>query len=749
MTLFNLFSETEYFRNLKTEKSEVEYRKFACRFITVVIIILEKHSDKFDIGNKDEMNQMKDLLRRYENMEYNQDFILNFVKLLFFQDKNYSMRKDQCLTMVALVVCLLNDSRVHCQLNELSRRVAKLIYFMKVSTLALVHEETKGDLNVLQRKNIELLYMKFYHKTENNPIMTLIRFAKYVASFGTGDKLPSVYWVLDSSFTNLQVGLTTISIRDLQEAAYKGNNLIKSFFVEKLLMNFHWDVPNILADELNDSSDGFYFVHDKRNNLRQVQDRFHSFLVKGGFKNRIEEYVSNWRRFIQLLIFNIHLTSGNPARGTELETLQFRNSSLKNRNVYVFQDKIALIPTYNKTNNLKGSERLIPRFLPKELSHILIKYLVLVQPVLEQYYAKISYRPSVDVSESKFLFSSELKSLSTEQIKDDFMTLFREICGKEIKFAMFRHVVDAFGLRHIEKFKSDSDAYETFALQAGHTSMTASKNYGAISNDFRQVDRETCQRMYAASASWHRFLGIVDNEDTIEPVVDLMRRFSISGQTNKNTVPSQTVKTVVEQQTNQVKSQEAVNQVHGRSALFERNVVNLESSENNDFNIVNSIDTLKQIKNLLKNDSATFSCDEQAITASEVMKRENDILAIIPTGFGKTMTIFASVKSENLVTVFIYPLIGIKNMMLKKCMDFGISCEEYSSERPIGQSSIILVSTKTATTESFINVLARLYGQGLLARIVIDEVHLCIQWNNFRTEYELKLFTFLFNFILF
>ena len=161
------------------------------------------------------MNHMKNLIRMNGDMEYNQKFILDFLKLLFFQDKNFSMRKDQCLTMIALVLCLLNESRIHCQLNELSRRVAKLIYFMKVTTMALIFEESQDDLNVLQKRTIELDYLKFYQKTENNPIMTLIRFAKYVASFGTGEKLPSVYWVVDSNFTNLQVGLTTISIRDL------------------------------------------------------------------------------------------------------------------------------------------------------------------------------------------------------------------------------------------------------------------------------------------------------------------------------------------------------------------------------------------------------------------------------------------------------------------------------------------------------------------------------------------------------
>ena len=713
---------------LRDGKSVREYRAFSTKFVMVIITLFQRFFVPMGLVNTEYINDLKEFIVEGErsNEDYSVDFVLGFLKRLFFQKMNLSFGKDQCVAYVAFVLLCLDENSTSIKVNEVSRRVAKILYFMKISTMALlskelgkIEEEEIEDIEKLKMKeNVENYFMGFYEKTRNNPIVMFFRFAKFVASFGIGEKLPKVYWVLDSNYTCLQAGPTTISIKDLQQGAKKGKNLIESFFTEKMMMNFHYEVPRVISEELNNSSDGFYFIHDKGNNFRGMQERFHSYLISKGLKNDIEGYISHWRRFIQLLIFNIHLTSGNPARSTELETLQFRNTLTKERNIFIFQDKVALIPTYNKTNNIKGQDRLIPRFLPKELSHIVIKYLIFVQPVLEHYFRKISNRLPGEINESSFLFSVNNKQLDGDQIKGDFMKSFREIFLKEIKFSTFRHLVDAFGLRHIAQYKSNFEAYESFSLQAGHTSATASKIYGAISHDFRQVDRETCQRMYETSASWHKFLKIGEVEDKVQPLVEMMEMISVT----------EGVKNVQEPVANQ--NNESVQ-------VFQRNVMNLEQSGNDDYSQCcnsNSIDVLRTMRRLLKNNSVSFSCEEQALTAIEVMKREKDVLAIIPTGFGKTMTIFANAKNENLVTVFIYPLIGIKNMMKKKCEEFGISCEEYNSDQSIGQPNIILVSTKNATSENFMTVLGRLSSQNLLARIVIDEVHLSLQWNGFRAE---------------
>ena len=662
---------------------------------------------------------------------YSELNVLKLVKCLFFTRMNIAAKKERSWSYIALVLCCLNQTKIYVKVNEVSRRVAKLLYFMKISTLALVSSDLEFSESIEQEKSIEEFYLSFYQRTVNNPIISMLHFSKFVASFGTEQKLPKVYWVVNSNYTKLQAGPTTISIQDLRDMTRKGNELITNFFRDNLMMRFNFEVPSILSDDFNNAEEGYYFVHDHNNNFLDAQIAFHQHLCSKGVMNDIEAYVENWRKFMQLLIFNIHLTSGNPARATELETLQFKNSGLKERNVFVFQDKIALIPTYNKTNNLKGQDRLIPRFLPKNLSHIVIKYLIFVQPILEHYYRTISSRPITGLDESIFLFSVNNEMLNIDQIKNDFMKTLRMICLKEVKFSIFRHIVDAFGLRHIAQYKSDFEKYENFALQAGHSSLTASRIYGARSNDFRQVDRETCQRMYDTSASWHKFLNIDDSND-VEPIIEMFEQVRVTDNRQENLVKIQS------QQESQVQTQIATHTDESR--VFERNIIHLDNTEQQSLieepsNFM-SLKILYSIRKMLKTDSAFFSCEEQAIVAIEVMKCENDVLAIIPTGSGKTMTILANVKLEKKVTIFIFPLVGIRNMMIKKCQEFEISCNEFSLERMSSQSKIVLVSIENSTDDVFIDYLSKLQSEGLLARIVIDEVHLCLQWNSFRPKYK-------------
>lgn len=727
---------------MRDGKSMKEYRAFAARFVLVVINIFRKFYHRFEIERMEYFNDLKLFVDENENSneDYSETYVLGLLKLLFFQETIFSSLKNRCVVYISTVLVCKNRNGAFAKVSEISRRVAKLLYCMKVTTFAILKNELEElDINnVLQIRRIEQYYLGFFNSNTNNPIITIFRLSKFVSSFGIGEKLPEVYWVLDSNFTCLQAGPTTVSVEDMREGAKNGLSILKSFFTEKLLMNFHWDVPNVLSDDFIDTRDGFYFVNDKGNNFRPIQDNFHYHLINCGLTNNIEGYISHWRKFIQLLIFNIHLTSGNPARATELETIQFRNTLGVERNVFVSQDKVALIPSYNKTNNVKGQDRLIPRFLPKELSHIVIKYLVLVQPILEYYYEKISNTSIAGPNQSCYLFSCHQKHLDSIQIKDDFMKVFRQIFEKEVKFSIFRHIVDAFGLKHISKYESSFESYENFSIQAGHSSLTASKNYGAMSNDFKNVDRESLAKFYQTSSNWHRFLKL---EDTDHNLVERFEKMMIDSAPSVN----------ITETLSKVEEQRIANSTIERSRVFGRNVVisNFELNGNNDFQKLNtlsdSIKIVQSMRKMLKDDSVSFSCEEQALTACEVMKRENDILAVIPTGFGKTMTIFTSAKNEGLVTVFIYPLVGIKNMMLKKCREFRIECEDYVQDKIIGQPNIILVSIKNATSESFMTVLGRLSSMKLLARIVIDEVHLCIQWSNFRTEYEKIIFYFILN----
>jgi hypothetical protein len=81
----------------------------------------------------------------------------------------------------------------------------------------------------------------------------------------------------------------------------------------------------------------------------------------------------------------IHITGGQPARGTELLSLQHYNTvhGLL-RNIFIENGLVSFVICYHKGYSIKGSTRIIHRYLPKEVSELVVYYLWLVLPFTRQ-----------------------------------------------------------------------------------------------------------------------------------------------------------------------------------------------------------------------------------------------------------------------------------------------------------------------------------------------------------------------------
>lgn len=92
------------------------------------------------------------------------------------------------------------------------------------------------------------------------------------------------------------------------------------------------------------------------------------------------QYLDQVAFFLELMLTLIHLTSGNPARATELATLQWRNTGTQLRSIFVHDGYLMLMPSYNKTAPLLQRDRPIARFLPQPVGQLLVVYLAVVMP---------------------------------------------------------------------------------------------------------------------------------------------------------------------------------------------------------------------------------------------------------------------------------------------------------------------------------------------------------------------------------
>jgi hypothetical protein len=91
-----------------------------------------------------------------------------------------------------------------------------------------------------------------------------------------------------------------------------------------------------------------------------------------------DRYFKEVDAFLERLLLIAHIVSGQPARGSELVSLQHCNTttidSLR-RNVFLENGLISFVTFYHKGYSVKGNVNIIHRYLPADVSRLVVYYL--------------------------------------------------------------------------------------------------------------------------------------------------------------------------------------------------------------------------------------------------------------------------------------------------------------------------------------------------------------------------------------
>jgi hypothetical protein len=98
-------------------------------------------------------------------------------------------------------------------------------------------------------------------------------------------------------------------------------------------------------------------------------------------RKRIEKYARAMRAFREHLAALVHMTGGQPARGTELVTVEYKNSvESELRGVFIKDGLMAFVTAYHKNIGATSKAKIIHRYLPREVGELVLYYLWLVVP---------------------------------------------------------------------------------------------------------------------------------------------------------------------------------------------------------------------------------------------------------------------------------------------------------------------------------------------------------------------------------
>ncbi|OSS51886.1 hypothetical protein B5807_04037 [Epicoccum nigrum] len=412
---------------------------------------------------------------------------------------------------------------------------------------------------------------------------------------------------------------------------------------------------------------------------------------------QLARYSTHVQDLLQALFMLVHFTSGQPGRLTEVLSILHSNSvSDGNRNIFMYQGLVAVVPRYHKGYNRDKSLKITYRFLPRDVGSLLVWYVWLIRP----FYASLSAGQERAARTSQFYQSRSSflwpnKSGSQHRSSAHTAAYMRQITkchlGDEAGPNLMRHVqitlgrhtednsprVQAMSPEEVEEAiqESYSDAVER---QANHTPNTGHSVYAAETAAVFRSQNNTAQLFFKVSTTWHSRLGFTP---------------AISPAEARTAMPPQRCPVP--------------------------------------FNI-----NLRVLLQETLGQTAQFR-GQQRLVLESIMDDEAAVAYIAGTGSGKSLAFLLPACCEEYgQTIVVTPLVALRLNLHERCHQMSITTSLFGAPAFNETARIIFAMPEQLEHNTFASLVHRLRGTGRLRRIVLDKCHYVLLNDN---EYRPQL----------
>lgn len=277
-----------------------------------------------------------------------------------------------------------------------------------------------------------------------------------------------------------------------------------------------------IQDDLTCRKAGWSFLQDPKNKLADIWKMLANKLRSSSFRGKPFVKGTDWQidtctAYIDAGIdlskrtFTAsHFSGGLPGRGTQIATIRCVNTTIAIRNVFLRGGRMMIIISYNKARASNNYAFYIVRYLPKELSRSLLKYLAIVRPVLGFVAGQLKLP---HWSNSEFFFPDphgKKRHLSSAQASNIIRNLTQDLTTPWT-LSSYRQAALAIAKRYLSKLVEKSNFYypteatnplRMFAAGAGHHPRMLLTAYAIDKALPSRLQPELLEMYYRLSKTW-------------------------------------------------------------------------------------------------------------------------------------------------------------------------------------------------------------------------------------------------------
>ena len=488
----------------------------------------------------------------------------------------------------------------------------------------------------------------------------------------------------------------------------------QSLFEDMLFVNSREDVPSVpwhaLHDDPTNGEVGWNFIRDPRSRLpvdgqdwlyrrihgeTKLQDRFVRADATGLIdKERVRDWMRQVARFRGLLLILMHITGGQPARGTEILSLRHRNTMQGgHRNVFIEDGTVVFVTKYHKGYQMSGDVKIIHRYSPREVGELVVWYLWLALPFIQRIEAMVWQKQTT--SDHMWPADADGRKWTTDRMKEELQRVSTASLGQPMHVAAYREIAIAISRQWVrgatafqldeaddnEEWRKQNISSDVADDQATHSPHIAGMIYARDSMEMSGTTADKRRQFRAVSTDWHRFLG-------------------------SESVHVKDEKTDLKRERCQFESDADEEQIERRIRLRRMNAT-------------------AELQRMMRKEVSLRSAQGQAMQA--IQNGDSPIVAVMPTGSGKSVLFMLPAWVEpGGVSIVVVPLKALREDMIHRCEQIGIRCAVWDGTNQPDGASVVLVTPEKATSEAFGTFISRVRQTRRLDRIVIDECHVIL-----------------------